>query len=233
MIITGIDFETTGLDPSKDRVVQMAAAKLHWESKRIVESFEVHLHSKHYPPINPEAAAVNGITEEFLQEFGRNPLIEWNNLHRFMRGSDALCAQNGHNFDYIFLDNAVKFFNITPVNIQRIDSSVDVNYPKHMTCRRLQHLALEHGVVARKAHTALDDVIVMLEVVAKYDIQEIIKRAKSQLVTVVGLVSYDDNHLVKARRFRWNPDLKRWEKQVKEFDLDNFLKECNFETRME
>lgn len=233
MVVCGIDFETTGLDTENDRVTQMAAVKLDWDTKRIVESFECHVYSATYPEITPEAAKVTGLSTQFLIQWGRPPLEVWGKFHAFVLSSDVACAHNGYNFDYLIMDKAIREYAFEPLNTPRIDTSVDINYPKNMSCKRLQHLAVDHGISARKAHTALDDVTVMLEILSKYEIGEILERAKSPLVKVIGEPGYENRQLAKDRRFRWNAGERYWERLMKEFDVDNFLKDCPFRTRVE
>jgi len=91
--LVALDTETTGMDPSRDRVVEFAAVKLHPDGRR--ETFRTLVNPKE--PIPPEAIAIHGISDDSVRdaptfaETARDILL-------FLAGSD-LTGYNIARFD--------------------------------------------------------------------------------------------------------------------------------------
>lgn len=232
MILAGIDFETTGLLPG-GRAIEVAVVLYDTVFSRVIEQYAALINGHDYPVITAEAEAVHGISHELTQKHGRHPHSVFKEVVRLISQSEYLVAHNGHGFDFPLLELELRRHRIEHPKVSYVDTQVDVAYPVKCTSRRLQHLAVDHGVRMRKAHSALDDVLTMLDVLSFYNISEIIERAKSPLVKVIAEISREKNDLVKKRRFMWDPDKRQWHKSVKEYDLQEFLSDCPFKTVLE
>jgi DNA polymerase-3 subunit epsilon len=82
----------------------------------------------------------------------------------------------------------------------------DVSYPKQRSSA-LAHLAVDHGIAAVQTHRALDDVLLLcqlLAVVEDLDLQ--VESALQPRSLWKAIVSYDDRQLAKDAGFRWNRD---------------------------
>ena len=60
----------------------------------------------------------------------------------------------------------------------------------------------------------------MLELLSRYDLDKVIKRAQTPNVNVRAVVSFDDRQLAKERGYYWKPELKLWVKPLKADEVD-------------
>ena len=232
MLLAGIDHETTGLLPGA-RTLEVAVVLWDTIHARPVEMYSSLINGHDYPIITAEAESVHGIKHELIQKHGKHPHSVFKEVVRLVKCADHLCAHNGHGFDFPLLKSELHRLGIELPTLNYIDTQVDVSYPKGCTSRRLQHLAADHGVRVRKSHSALDDVLTMLDVLSFYDINEVVERSKSPMVKVIAEIPREKNALVKKRRFMWDPEKRQWWKSVREFDLQNFLDDCPFKVTIE
>jgi DNA polymerase III subunit epsilon len=154
------DTETTGLDPSKDRIIEIAA-------------YDLHLNKTFSSLVNPEmeipqsSIDICNITNEMVknaptfQEAGKN-FIE------FCNNDPILIAHNNDSFDIHFLKNEFKRVSLNMPSWRFIDTlkwarKYRPDLPRHS----LQYLREIYGVDANNAHRALDDVIILEKVFSK------------------------------------------------------------------
>lgn len=234
MLLLGIDLETTGVDPSKDLIIEVGAVLYDWDRKMPVRLF-----SELIDPapgiaegfiLDPEVIEVTGIEPEILERFGR---VEDDVLHQLTGLYDEADFFVGHNcneFDCHFMVNAHKRIEHT-TDKTWLDTIIDIKYPKRIKTRNLRHLAAEHGLLNPFSHRAVFDVLTMFSIMSLYDLDSIIARSKEPMVYLQAIVSYDDKDLAKARGFLWHPGNKVWWKGFKESDAILEAAECGFPTR--
>jgi len=93
------DLETTGLDLEKSRICQIAAVKF----RRGEVLYRASMLVDPGIPIEEEASAHNGITDEMVR--GKPPLVEVApRFISFLEGADILVGQNVYGFDVPILD---------------------------------------------------------------------------------------------------------------------------------
>ena len=93
-----------------------------------------------------------------------------------------------------------------------------------LTTRYLNSLAVEHGipVISANAHRALDDVMMVIQIIRLYDFESEIRpywEAERKLLS--AKFRKDDfraRAVVKRFGFRWNRDVRQWEKEVRDFN---------------
>lgn len=103
-----------------------------------------------------------------------------------------------------------------------LDSVWDVPYPEGIS-RKLTYLAVEHGipVLAANAHRALNDAMLVVQVLRHYNWQEQIRPYwMSRTVTLVARFPKKDIQarvVVKRFGFRWNGKQQQWEKPLRDY----------------
>jgi len=214
MKILGIDFETTGLDPQKDRITEVGLVLWDSESKQPVRitGFLV----KTPTPVSAEISRLTGITNELLRDYGVDPIPAMKSIVALVAQADFMCAHNGTEFDKLFLEAELQRRGADIRTLPWIDTRTDLPKEAYQLGKSasLRYLATDHGFLY-PAHRAVDDVLAMLRILAMYDINETIKRAQTPNVNVRAVVSFDDRLQAKERGYYWKPELKLWVKPLK------------------
>lgn len=214
-MLLGIDFETTGLDTATLEITEVGAVL--WDETKSQPIAIYNTLVRGVTVIPKEIVALNGITPELLAEHGRPLDTIAAQLRRLVMEADCPVAHNGTNFDRKIYE---RIFSDLPQFPVWIDTSVDVPYPAAMTTRKLIHLAAEHGFVNPFAHRAAFDVMTMLSILSRYDIEQVKASAREPSVNVKALVSYDDREKAKARGYRWEKATSSWIKTLKESQIE-------------
>jgi DNA polymerase-3 subunit epsilon len=100
-----------------------------------------------------------------------------------------------------------------------IDTKTDIEIPSRNSTR-LVYLAADHGFLNPFPHRAMFDVMTMMTILSRYDLDKVIEVAKSPTLTLRAMVSYDDRELAKARGYHWQSETKQWTMNVKECNLE-------------
>lgn len=235
MIVLGVDVETTGLDPKKDRIIELGFVLWDVPGTRPlkVQNFLV----SPYNDTPHGAEEFHGIAERDVVFFGEGREFVQAQFIESALQARHIVAHNAK-FDRAFV---LEFLNIDrwvhnlptrPWEDKWIDTEIDVPW-RTKGSRSLPYLAADHGFLNPFSHRAVFDVLTMLRLMGEYDMGEILKRTRSPEITVSAEVSYDDRHLAKAKRFYWNPERGQWLKDIKECDLDALEKECEFRIKLE
>lgn len=220
MIICAVDLETSGLQVESARVLEIACALYDTELKAVFESYSVWIWDYTYPPPFQEALDINGLTVEGLKKRAVTPHKAFDTALRYFNKADAVMAHNGANFDKPILEIQSKIFHVKLPDKIWIDTRTDLDFKDNIVCRRLQHLAIDHGVTVQKSHRALFDVMTMLEVAGFYDLDKAFERAKSPMIRVEAMVPMNKNPDVKKLRYRWDARGRVWFKNIREIDFD-------------
>ncbi|OKH19726.1 hypothetical protein [[Limnothrix rosea] IAM M-220] len=96
--------------------------------------------------------------------------------------------------------------------------------------------ALNYGIGVSSAHRALTDcqlIAALFDRVSELGeldsiLKTAIQRSKEAKIRAIADVSFDNKHLAKAHRFRWNPDQRYWFKDLRESDLNLEQKDYPF-----
>jgi DNA polymerase III subunit epsilon len=231
MTVCGMDFETTGLDSKKDRIVEVGAVIWSTTKGFPITLYSFFCYADDFPLIHPQAAEAHGLEASFLKEYGI-PFAE--GISRIEDDFTAIVAHNGTNFDKLFYKNECERAGIKPWEQPWIDTSMDLPYPERITTRKLIHLAAEYGFLNPFAHRAVFDVLTMLQIFQKFDAEAALEYSQQPLVTLQALVSYDDRELAKSTGYRWKAEDKQWIKTVRFPDVEKEkvkAKEANFKIR--
>ena len=210
MILLSFDLETTGLDVSTNRPIEVGAILFSTGQNRILESSGYLV--KTDVPITPEITKITGITETALAKFGYDSKTALENLLDLIQQCDAIVGQNVIRFDKPVLMNWAVRHNMKVPDKLWIDTYTDL--PSSVEPKSLKYLAADHGFLPSNSHAALADCETVLQIIMKHNLDEIVARAKDTTVVLKAIVSYDTNKLAKDRRYRWNPENKIWWKAL-------------------
>lgn len=246
MIIT-FDTESTGLDTTKDRIIEMAAAVYDggWNLKFQL-SFLVW--DETIGAIPEHITQINHITTEMLMKDGIPFTAGMAKIYQLIDDFNpkAVVAHYAQ-FDRGMVEAECKRWYMSPSNdflsLPWCCTKTDWKHPETMKSHRLQHLAVDYGISVdpSKLHRALADVLLLGEVcrAAKIDQDELIKRAKAETVLLIADCPFEKKDLAKAAGFQWQdpgggrqPIPKRWVKLVKDFEADELRKVLHFKTEV-
>ncbi len=230
MLLLGVDVETTGVDTGRDRIIEIGCVV--WDTVRKAPVFvqNDYVYDLEYPKLRAVITALTGIRDDDLKTYGIQPSIAWRRFSRLATLADYIVAHNGNAFDKVILQNEFKRANVPFPGNEWIDTMLDIYYPPSIQTRKLTHLAAEHGFANPFPHRAFADVLTMFTILSKYNLGTILQKRKLPSLTVVALVKppWEDDapdgqketDLAKEQGFRWNGRKKRWEKIIKEPELE-------------
>ncbi|MED5269301.1 MAG: 3'-5' exonuclease [Bacteroidota bacterium] len=192
------DLETTGTNPGKDKIVEIAVLKLDINNQKKEMVWRINPEC----PIPEEASSIHGITDEMVKD---QPTFKHysKEIHNFIEG----CDLGGYNIDKFDLPLLVEEFIRSGIDVSSFVKvkTVDVQTiffkkePRDLSSALKFYCNKDHG----NAHTALDDTIATYEVLLsqldKYDdlepsvdfLSTLTKRNKS--IDFAGRIIEDDD----------------------------------------
>lgn len=237
-----IDTETTGLDPSKHAVIEVAAIVYDLDHATYTDCFSTLL-----PADSNEAEAINGIPEAVLREAGSlslAPADTWGSIRQIASMADVILAHNAE-FDRAFvqigtggpLRRGSGEGSISGPEIPWVCTKDDIAWPKQFNQgMSLVPLALAHGLGVGSAHRAMDDAMLIARLLMRVaemgvDLQELIARGMRPKIRVVSMAPFSDRETVKSYGFRWSPERKVWWRNMPEDDIGSLPFQCRVESR--
>lgn len=217
MKILALDFETTGLDPKVDQVTEVGLALYDSVLRQPVRISGFLVRTEF--GITSEITELTGITDAMLDAYGFQPKAALQSILKMAADADAFCAHNGKDFDRLFLETWCAREKQEMPNLLWIDTKTDLPKEAYKKSASMFYMAAEHGFLY-DAHRAVSDVLAMIKILDRYDIEKVVERAKTPNVQVRAVVSYDDKDLAKERGYHWRPELKLWVKPLKLTEVD-------------
>ena len=218
MLVTIVDAETTGTDPGKDLVIEVAAILYSLTEAAPVQSISTLCYCKGNP-----AQSINGI----------DPKLTWNlpsnnteihmmaRIHEMVAISDAVLAHNAA-FDKRFLCQGEDGLGYGK---PWVCTMLHVRWPNTCASKSLVSIALAHGVGVVSAHRAMADCDTIARLLTRVhemgiDLDDLMRTAMLPRTNVQALVSYDDRQLAKDAGFEWEPGTKRWMAELNEEEIN-------------
>ena len=183
----------------------------------------------------PGVEKINNLTPTICTNYGMADDKALKYVLSWYGSADVACAHNGNVFDRPVLDTwAAKYGLDSQKSKIWIDTKCDIEIsPRDST--RLVYMAADNGFLNPFPHRAMFDVMTMLKILDKQDIDKVMEMAASPTVTVKALVSFDNNQLAKNRGFHseWyrNADgskgkFKHWSMSIKQIKLEQEREAC-------
>lgn len=154
-----IDLETTGLDPTKDEVIEVAAVKFRYDQNDTISGVSSIFQAFNQPsgPIPPEVTRLTGITDEMVA----GCKIDDTALEAFVADAGIVIAHNA-GFDRKFAERFWPAFETK----NWACSATQIDWKAHgFGGAKLAYLLSEIGLF-HNAHRAIDDCHALLEVLA-------------------------------------------------------------------
>lgn len=228
MLVLGYDVETTGLDTSKDSIIEVGAVVWDTDQKLPIDIYSKFISGVEIKPEHKEAMDVNGIKPEWL-EYGYCLEEVFCFLDHLCKKYDVkyLVAHNGAGYDVpISISEASRLkLEFDFLKLPLIDTRYDLPFTKEPKSRSLNHLALDQGFLNPFSHRAVFDVLTMCRVMSAFEFDKIIAHSKIPWVIARALVDYDNKEKAKEMRFSWEKIgeevfPKCWVKKIKEDQLE-------------
>jgi DNA polymerase III subunit epsilon len=214
-----LDTETTGLNPSTDRTVEVAVMLFDVKHAQPVASFASLIRGN-----SNGSSSVNGIPAEMLPE-AREPERVWSAARWIIEPAQIVIAHNAE-FDRQFTPDLGKPW---------VCSEGDIKWPNSTKGGRggsLAHLALSLGLGVASAHRAMADVDTLARILTRlaekgHDLEAMLVHAMRPKAMFHSLAPYEERETVKSNGFRWDPDRKIWWRRMAVDDV----KELPFKVR--
>lgn len=224
MLLLSLDFETSGLDRNSDRVIEVGAVLYSTAQDRslMTQGFLV----DNEIPVSAEITELTSIKKGMIDKFGVSSKTGLSMLLNMIDLSEAIVGQGIARFDLFFLKNwALREKEEVPARLV-IDTETDL---PGVQSKKLSYMAADAGFLNPFPHQAVADCMTVLRLISDFNIDDVVVRAKSPIVTLGANVSFDNNQQAKKRGYRWEPGRKVWYKVMKELDVEREAKEAPFD----
>lgn len=198
-----LDTECTGLDPARDRTIEVAVMLFDLQHAQPVASFASLIKGE----ADNAAFPVNGIPAAMLPE-AREPERVWAAVRWIIEPARVVLAHHA-DFDRQFTPDLGKPW---------VCSEEDIKWPGSQKGGRggsLAHLALSLGLGVASAHRAMVDVDTLARILTRlaekgHDLSELIRFGMRPKAMFHSLAPYEERETVKQHGFRWEPSTKTW-----------------------
>lgn len=202
-----VDVETTGLDPRRDEIIEIAMAPFTYDLGGRVLALREPFTALRQPsiPISAEVTALTGITDEMVSGASIDPAL----VSSFVAPAALVVAHNAA-FDRRFLERFCQTFATKPwaCSMSQVDWASDGHEGA-----RLTHLAAGCGFFYDK-HRALNDCMAAIEVLAqpmratgRTALSHLLDRARQPTWRIWAEHSpFELKDALKARGYRWNAE---------------------------
>lgn len=216
-----VDVETTGIDASREAVIELAMVLFGYDAQGRVTGIEDRFDELEDPgrPIPREITELTGITDDDVR--GRR--LDEPRIRELVGRANLVVAHNAP-FDRAFLERRLPEFAGQPWAC----SAMDVPWHEEgFESRKLEFLAYRFGTFY-DAHRAVTDCVAGVHVLSRTlprsgspALARLLASARRKDVRFDALgTPFETKDLLKARGYRWNPAERYWWKEVPEDEAD-------------
>ncbi len=234
MILLSLDFETTGIDPANDRVIEVGAALWSTGQHRVLESAGFLVKSD--VPISQEITTLTGIHPAAVDRFGYDSHAALENILAMMELAESFLGQNIVRFDHKVLLNWMVREGVPAAMIEKVRQRLVIDTYTDLPGqegRKLQYMLVDapRPSINPFQHAALTDALSAIVLVDQFDLDKVVERAKSPMIVIQSLHSRDRNEDAKKalRPLVWNNLRKIWWKPIKAMDFEALKAKSPFE----
>ena len=214
-----VDVETTGLDPAKDVVIELAMRRFRYDDRDIIVEIGRGWTWREDPgfPLSPEIISLTGLTDADLA----SQFIDDDIVHKIIGEADLIIAHNA-GFHRPMLEKRLPDMPGRPwsCSCEQIDWQA-----AGFEGRSLGYLAMQAGWFF-DGHRALNDVDAVIQLLQHEDtdgaslLYQLDENAlaDSHLIEAVGS-AFDTKDILRARGYRWNSDERVWWREVPDNQL--------------
>jgi len=166
--ITVLDFETSGLSPSRDRVIEMAAIRCY--GGEIVSQFQTLVRFE--GTLEPKITEITGLTTDDLRN-GMDEETAFRILNRII-GDSVLVAHNAL-FDLGFLHHALMRFANRSFRNDFLDT-LTIARARHTYPHNLKDMCARYGIALEGAHRSLNDIVACWKLLEKMNEEQSVER---------------------------------------------------------
>jgi DNA polymerase-3 subunit epsilon len=176
--------------------------------------------------VDEDPAELTKITTEMIEKHGEDPRMVAEKCLEMLESSEYVFAHNARSADKPWL----KAFLLRYIDKEKLKKSKfptwvcsmeDIEYPSDCKKRSLGELSVYHQILNCFPHRAVTDVLTMMSIVLRYDLDRIIKLAESpEVIVKANFKEMDEFHYSdKKAYFQEGTDqfkaLNLWKKKVK------------------
>ena len=190
------DTETSGLEPDKHQIIELAALRVERTASgalRIAGKMDSFIKLPDGEKLDENITALTGITDRTLQTEGVQPAKAAGQIAKLMQPGPVLMVAHNAQFDACFLRGLLR-----GVKIGRIDwlDSLTVYKDRRPYPHKLANAILTYELEGKvqNSHRAIDDVLALFEVLKAMDDE------RDDLATYVNLFGYNQKYGVSGRR---------------------------------
>jgi DNA polymerase III subunit epsilon len=211
-----LDTETTGLDQSREKIIELALLRVDVDAANGMPVGEALVYDgleDPGKPIPPEVLKITGISDADVQ----GQALDEARIAELLQGVDVVVAHNA-GFDRPFVESRIPAF----ANVNWACSFADIDWKAQgRSSAKLENLAHENGWFY-DAHRAEMDCHALLAVLARplpqaahTGLAQLLQAARSPSYKVSATnAPFDAKDLLKARGYRWNADQRVWATRV-------------------
>lgn len=190
------DTETSGLDPEKDQIIELAALRIERTNTgalRIAGKMDTFIKLPEGELLPENITALTGITDRLLQSEGVQPAKAASQIVKLMQDCPTLMTAHNAQFDACFLRGLLR-----GAKVGRIDwlDSLTVYKDRRAYPHKLADAIISYGLGGKvqNSHRAIDDVLALFEVLKAMD------EEREDLNTYVNLFGYNPKYGVSGAR---------------------------------